>query len=81
VVSHCDQVATSRHQTVARTLKAHLEGLLNYFTHGITNAMSEGLNSTIQKLKTMARGFRNFAHFRIRILFFLGKLDLNFQTR
>ena len=61
---------------VARTLKAHLDGLLNYFTHPITNAMTEGLNSAIQKIKATARGFRNFAHFRTRILFFLGKLDL-----
>lgn len=61
---------------VARTLKDHLDGLLNYFVHRITNAMSEGLNSAIQKLKATARGFRNFANFRTRILFFLGKLDL-----
>lgn len=67
-------------KAVARTLKAHLDGLLNYFTHRITNAMSEGLNSSIQKLKATARGFRNFAHFRTRILFFLGKLDLKPET-
>lgn len=67
-------------KAVARTLRRHLEGLLNYFTHRITNAMSEGLNSAIQKLKATARGFRNFLHFRTRILFFLGKLDLNLET-
>ena len=60
----------------ARTLKTHLDGLLNYFSHRITNAMAEGLNSAIQKIKATARGFRNFANFRTRILFFLGKLDL-----
>lgn len=65
---------------VARTLKAHLDGLLNYFTHRITNAMTEGLNSAIQKIKATARGFRNFAHFRTRVLFFLGKLDLSPQV-
>ena len=65
----------------ARTLKVNLPGLLNYFTHRITNALSEGFNASIQKLKATARGFRNFAHFRTRILFFLGKLDLMPQTR
>ena len=65
---------------VAVTLKTHLEGLLNYFTHRISNAVSEGLNSTIQKLKANARGFRNFANFRTRILFYLGKLSLIPQT-
>jgi len=60
----------------ARTLKEHAEGLLNYFSYRITNAVSEGLNSRIQTLKSAARGFRNFAHYRIRILFYCGKLDL-----
>jgi transposase len=60
----------------ARTLKGHAEGLLNYFVHWITNAVTEGLNSRIQEIKSSARGFRNFAHYRTRILFFCGKLDL-----
>ena len=66
---------------VARTLKAHLDGLLNYFAYPITNAMTEGINSQIQKLKLNARGFRNLNHYRTRILFFLGGLDLSPQTR
>jgi len=61
---------------VARMLKKHLAGLLTYFTHWITNAASEGLNSRIQALKAAARGFRRFEHYRARILFFCGKLDL-----
>jgi transposase len=61
---------------VARSLRKHLAGLLNYFTHRISNAMSESLNSRIQSLKANARGFRTFENYRIRILFFLGKLDL-----
>ncbi len=61
---------------VARSLKKHLAGLLNYFTHRISNAMSESLNSRIQSLKANARGFRTFENYRTRILFLLGKLDL-----
>lgn len=60
----------------ARTIKAHRDGLLNYFHHHISNAVAEGLNSKIQSLKAAARGFRNFEHYRIRILFFCGKLNL-----
>jgi len=44
----------------ALTLKNHLLGLLNYFLHPITNAMSEGFNSKIQAIKADARGFRRF---------------------
>ena len=61
---------------VAHLLKRHLENLLTYQKHHITNAVTEGLNSKIQSLKAAARGFRNFANYRIRILFFCGKLDL-----
>jgi transposase len=60
----------------AKTLKRHREGLLNYFTHRVTNAGTEGLNSRIQSIKARARGFRNFDNYRIAILFYLGKLDL-----
>jgi transposase len=61
---------------VALTIKDHLSGLLNYFLHPITNAISEGFNSKIQAIKADARGFRRFANYRYRILFHCGKLDL-----
>jgi transposase len=61
---------------VARMLKRHLENLLTYLKHPITNAVTEGLNSKIQNIKSSARGFRNFRNYRIRILFFCGKLEL-----
>ena len=61
---------------VAKMLKKHLSGLMNYFEHRITNAVSEGLNSKIQSIKSSARDFRNFENYRIRILFSCGKLEL-----
>lgn len=61
---------------VAQMLKRHLENLLTYLRHHITNAVTEGLNSKIQAIKSAARGFRNFRNYRIRILFFCGKLNL-----
>jgi transposase len=59
---------------VAKSLKRHLDGLLNYFAHPITNAVAEGLNSRIQEIKINAKGFRSFPNYRTRILFFCGKL-------
>ena len=61
---------------VARMLKRHLDNLLTYLKHHITNAVTEGLNSKIQSIKSAARGFRSFRNYRIRILFFCGKLRL-----
>lgn len=61
----------------AQTFKDHLIGLVNYFVHPITNALTEGFNSRIQAIKADARGFRRFANYRTRILFFCGKLDVS----
>lgn len=61
---------------VAKMLTKHLEGLLGYCLHPITNATAEGFNSKIQTVKSNARGFRSFEKFRIAILFYCGKLDM-----
>ena len=61
---------------VARMLKSHLAGLLSYFNHYVSNALAEGFNSKIQSIKSAARGFRSFKNYRLRILFYCGKLDL-----
>jgi transposase len=60
----------------ARMLQRHLPNILTYFTHRITNAVSEGLNSKIQTIKKMAYGFRNRDHFKTAIYFHCGGLDL-----
>ena len=60
----------------AKMLENHLEGLLGYCKHPITNAGAEGFNSKIQAVKSNARGFRSFEKFRIAILFYCGKLDM-----
>jgi transposase len=61
---------------VAEMVKRHIDGVMNYFLHPITNAVSEGLNSTIQLLKQQARGYRNFSNFRVAVLFHCGGLQL-----
>lgn len=60
----------------ARILKRHLAGLLAYTKHRITNAVAEGTNGKIQLIKANARGYRNFAQYRISILFHCGGLNL-----
>jgi hypothetical protein len=51
------------------------ENIITYLRYPISNAVTEGLNSKIQALQSNARGFRSFANYRTRILFFCGKLD------
>jgi hypothetical protein len=44
--------------------------------HHPASAVTEGLNSKIQGIKSAARGFRNFKNHRTRLLFFCGNPDL-----
>jgi transposase len=60
----------------AKTIERHYTNISHYFQHRITNAVAEGLNSKIQLIKAGARGFRNFANFRVAILFHCGGLKL-----
>jgi transposase len=61
---------------VAATLKRHLDGVLRFVTHPITNGVAEGLNSKIMSIKRKAGGFRNPANFTTAIYFHCGGLDL-----
>ena len=61
---------------VAKSFKAHLDNILTYFTHRITNAALEGLNNRIAGLVKKAFGYRNRERFKTDILFHLGGLDL-----
>jgi len=61
---------------VGKTIKNHFWGILNAIRLKVTNGMAEAKNSSIQRIKRMACGFRNRNRFRNAILFHLGKLDL-----
>jgi transposase len=60
----------------AETIRRHIDNIVTYYQPPVTNAMSEGLNSQIQKIKSMACGFRNTEHFKTAIYFHCGGLDL-----
>ena len=61
---------------VARTCKAHLDHILTFFTHRLTNGPIEGLNNAIQGLIKKAFGYRNKERFKTDIFFHFGGLDL-----
>ncbi len=64
---------------LARMVREHLDGLLAWFDYPVSNGPSEGLNSRIQSIMSAARGFRSYANYRIRILFYLGDLDRQYH--
>jgi len=61
---------------VARTCKSHLEHILTFFVHRLTNGPIEGLNNGIQGLIKKAFGYRNRERFKTDIFFHFGGLDL-----
>jgi transposase len=61
---------------VAKMIKAHLVQVLNFFIHRVTNAYSEGFNSTIQALIKRANGYRSRERLKRDLYFHLGGLDL-----
>ncbi len=61
---------------VARMLQRHLERILNFFEHRLSNGPIEGLNNKIQGLIKKAFGYRNKERFKTDVLFHLGGLDL-----
>ena len=61
---------------VARTIKERLDNVVSYCTHGITNAVAEGINSKIMSIKRRVGGYRNRENFKIAIYFYCGGLDL-----
>ncbi len=61
---------------VAKTIKAHLWGILNAIILEANNGGAESINSRIKMIKVRSRGFRNKARFRNAIYFYLGGLNL-----
>ncbi len=62
---------------LARTIKERIENVVSYCTHGITNAVAEGMNSKIMSIKRRVGGYRNRENFKTVIFFYCGGLDLN----
>jgi transposase len=54
---------------LGRTLRAWRAQILAYFeTHGVSNGGTEAINLIIEKVRRLAHGFKDFDHYRLRIL-------------
>src|SRR5699024_5719297 len=77
----CDMAEESRirpFQKVAKTIKAHWSGIVNYIESRISNGILESLNAKIQLAKKRARGYRNTTNFINMIYFICGKLKFDY---
>ena len=62
---------------VAKTIREHARGILNYFRKGMTSGVIEGFNSYVQAARARARGYRNPATFTTMIYLLGGRLKFN----
>ena len=63
---------------VAQMIRRHLEGILNWFSSRMTNALLEGYNSVLRAGRGVARGFRTSANVIIKSFLTAGKLDYGY---
>jgi transposase len=63
---------------VAKMIRRHIEGILNWFHSRMTNALLEGYNSVLRAGRGVARGFRTSANVIIKSFLTAGKLDFGY---
>jgi transposase len=75
----CSWAARSRlapFQKLARTIKAHWDGILAFYPNRVTSAAIEAINGLIQTARRRARGFRNFSNLQAICYWMAGRLTL-----
>lgn len=70
----CNESGLEPFRKLARRLRRWAEGILAYFDHRITNAVSEGINNKIKVLKRRSYGFHDDEYFFLKILNITGAL-------
>ena len=78
--SACSGVRRRNFTNVAKTIKSHWSGVINYAETKISNGVLEGINSMVQSAKSSARGFRTTKNIILIIYLRLGKLQFNLPT-
>jgi transposase len=75
-ISWCARSRLPPFQRLARTFRAHLDGIRNMLAAANSNARAESINATIQAAIARARGFRTFENLRTVIYLTRGGLRL-----
>lgn len=80
----CGWVARSRipeMRSVAKTLRKHWDGVVEYLKTRMTNGAAEALNGIIQTVKRKSRGFKTFEYFRAMIYMVGSRLTFDHLPR
>jgi transposase len=67
-VAKVEQSGVKRLTKFVTTLRKWWEVILNYFPNHLSSGFVEGMNNKIKLIKRLGFGYRNFTHFRLRLL-------------
>jgi len=72
VIAACAACAVPEIRTMGRTLARWREEILNHHRTGASNGPTEGMKFCAKQVKRAGRGFKNFNHYRLRVLLHAG---------
>ena len=64
----------------SKSIRKHFKGIAEHIRSQLTNGILEGINSKIQTIKRVAKGFRYTDNFKKMILFVFGAIRPQFNT-
>ncbi len=64
----------------SKSVRKHYAGIAEHIQSQLTNGVLEGINSKIQTIKRVAKGFRYTDNFKKMILFVFGQIEPQFNT-
>ena len=64
----------------SKSIRRHFDGIVEHMRSKLNNGLLEGINSKIQTIKRIAKGFKNIENFKIRILFAFDVIHPQFYT-
>lgn len=73
-----EQAKIPAFQSFAKTVRAHLSGIVNFCQNRISNGVLEGINNKVQLAKRRARGYARTENFINMIYFLCGKLKFDY---
>ena len=59
----------------SNSIQRHFYGIVEHIRSGLTNGVLEGINSKVQTLKRVAKGFRYIDNFKKMVFFIFGVIE------
>jgi len=69
------QYVFGKKNSLSKSIRYHFDGIVQNICSKLTNGILEGINSKIQTLKRIAKGFRNVENFKKMVFFIFGVIQ------